>query len=163
MAQFDTNGLDALILDMEEIEEIDDDTMLEMLTAGGEVIREAHVEEIQSTFDTKTGKLMGSPKVFPKFKGGSRYVLVYPEGAHHTYRARVSSYVKMNWGRAGQLKSKGGGNQTATNSEVGFVQEFGGHGNDATQWMRKANEKHADEAVDAEYSVFDAWHRKHNL
>ena len=146
MARFDTNGLDALILDMNEIRDIDDGTVDDMLLAGGEIIKEAHIQEIQSTFSSRTGKLVGSPTVSKKYSGGdSRYVLIYPQGAHHTYHA------------------KGGGAKTAPNAEVGFVHEFGGHGNDATQWMRKADEKKADDAVEAEFAVFDAWHKSHNL
>jgi hypothetical protein len=60
------------------------------------------------------------------------------------------------------VKTKGG-EKKATNQDVAFVHEYGGHGNDATQWMRKANEEHAAEAVEAEFAVFDAWHKKHNL
>lgn len=58
---------------------------------------------------------------------------------------------------------KGGGTAIASNQDVGFVLEFGGHGNDASQWMRTANEKHAGEAVEAEFAVFDDWHKSHNL
>lgn len=160
---FDTNGLDALILDMNEISQIDDDTMWEMLDAGGEVIKSAHEAELKSQFATRTGKLAGAPTVRRKRGGGTRYVLVYPAGEHHTYSSRQKTYVKMNWGRKGKTQTKGGGDKAASNQDVGFVLEFGGHGNAAAQWMRIANEKHAGEAVDAEFAVFDRWHKSHNL
>lgn len=165
MASFDTMGLDALILDLDEIGEIDEDTITGMLEAGGEVIRKAHVEAIKNIFGKVSGHLEASPTVYIKTssKGGNyRYVLVYPEGAHHTYGARAKTYVKMNWGKP-EIKTKGKHKKEATNQDVAFVHEFGGHGNAATQWMRETNEKHADEAVEAEFAVFDEWQKSHNL
>ncbi len=165
MAIFDTNGLDALIIDIDQINEIDEDTMWKMLEAGGEVIRKAHVEAIKKIFTHRSGKLEGSPTVHKKMSkdGDSRYVLVYPQGAHHTYRARGKTYTKMKWGRKGATVTKNGGKKTATNQDVAFVHEFGGHGNTPTQWMREANEQHASEAVDAEEAVFNDWLAQHNL
>jgi len=165
MASFDTMGLDALILDLDEISELDDDTAEAMLEAGGEVIRKAHVAEIKSRFSSHSGKFEASPTVHKKMggNGSQRYVLIYPGGPHHTYKATVSTYTKMNWGRKGITKTKGGGTKETSNQDVGFVHEFGGHGNAATQWMREANEKHAGEAVEAEFAVFDKWHKSHNL
>jgi len=163
MASFDTMGLDALVLDLDEISEIDEDTMWGMLEAGGEVIRDAHEAAIEERFSEHSGKLAASPKVRRKMSGGSRYVLIYPEGTHHTYRAKSGTYTKMNWGRAGETKTKGGGSAEATNQDVAFVHEFGGHGNAATQWMRETNEKHAGEAVEAEAAVFYKWQESHNL
>ena len=162
MASFNTMGLDALILDLDEISELDEETAQAMLEAGGEVIRQAHVAEIKARFSSHSGKLAASPTVYKKMSGSKRYVLIYPEGSHHTYKARVSTYTKMNFGKKGKTRArKNAGN--ASNQDVGFVHEFGGHGNAATQWMREANEKHAGEAVEAEFAVFDKWHKSHNL
>ena len=88
MASFDTNGLDALIIDLDEISEIDDETMLDMLEAGGEVIRKAHVEAIKKIFGHRSGKFEESPTVHKKMSGQGghlRYILVYPAGVQHTY------------------------------------------------------------------------------
>lgn len=141
---FNTNGLDALILDLDEIRNIPDDVIDEMLLAGGEIVKKAHVEALQSIFDSHSGHLKNSPKVHLKQSGAKHYVLVYPAGEHHTYRPVT-------------------GSGTAPNAEVGFVLEFGGHGNASSEWMRQANEKSVDEAVDAEFSIFDSWHKSHNL
>lgn len=157
MARIDTNGLDALMLSMEELSDIPDGVIDDMLSAGGEVIAKAHAEELQSMGLVKTGKLKSSIKVFHKRSKGVRYVLVYPDGTHHTYDGRSHSYTKMNWGRAGNTQSTSGGSKTATNNEVGFIHEFGAPRRNipASQWMRVSNEKHADEAVDAAKRVYD--------
>lgn len=141
---FSTNGLDSLILDMEEIAEIPDSTMDEMLSAGGEIVKQAHTEALRSKFARHTGHLAESSTVRIKNGRGGHYALIYPAGEHHTYRPVT-------------------GSGTASNAEVGFVLEFGGHGNAPSQWMREANEKAADEAVDAEFKVFDSWQKSHNL
>lgn len=163
MAKFDTMGLDALVLDLDEISSIDDETMWGMLEAGGKIIKAAHEAAIKEKFSERSGKLVSSPKIRRKISGSSRYVLIYPEGTHHTYKAKTGTYTKMNWGRAGETKTKGGGTVEATNQDVAFVLEYGGHGNAATQWMREANEKHAGEAVEAEAAVFYKWQQSHNL
>lgn len=165
MASFDTMGLDKLILDLDEIGEIDEDTIEGMLEAGGEIIRKAHVEAIKNIFGKVSGHLEASPTVYKKesSKGGNyRYVLVYPSGVHHTYNAKANTYVRMKRGTP-KITTKGRHAKNSTNQDVAFVHEFGGHGNAATQWMREANEKHADEAVEAEFAVYDEWQKSHNL
>lgn len=177
MAKFDTMGLDALMIDLDEIGDIPDEVIDEMLEAGGEIIANAHREELQRQGLIETGKLKDSIAVHKKmtnanhgigsgdFRAGAdtKYVLIYPQGEHHTYRAKSGTYTKMNWGRAGKTKIKGGGTAKASNQDVAFVHEFGGHGNTPTQWMREANEKHAGEAVEAEDAVFRKWQASHNL
>lgn len=144
MAVIDTNGLDALIIDLDQIEEIDDGTMLEMLEAGGDVIKKGHDAAMEKLFKHQGGNFHGSSEVIKKLKmsKNSKYIVVYPTGEHH------------------QAKSTG---KITYNNDIGFVHELGGHGNEATEWMRLANEQHIDEAVDAEYEVYDKWLGSHNL
>ncbi len=145
MATFQCNDIDGFCLDMEEFARLPDDTVREMLAAGAEVVRDAHVQAI-SKMGQHTGHLIGSPRV--KMVNGTRgrYALIYPDGTHHTYHARK------------------GGTGTARNAEVGFVQEFGGHGNTKhLQWMRDANEKSADATTEAEARVYDKWLKSINL
>lgn len=144
MARFNAEGIEGLQLSFEEFADLPDDVVEDILLAGGEVIRDAHIEAINRRFDKHTGHLIGSPTIQPK-AGNQRYVLVYPRGTHHTYQATK------------------GGNAKATNADVGFVHEFGGHGNESSQWMREANERAADAMVDAEAAVYDAWLNKLKL
>lgn len=157
MATFDTSGLDDLMFDLNEIGHIPNDVFDGMLTAGGEVIVKGQKAELQAQgLVGETKNLIASIGVHKKRHTATQhYVLIYPSGAHHTYHARTGTYTKMNWGRAGGTKTKGGGTKTATNNDVGFVHEFGGHGNPARQWMRTANEKNVETAVEAEYAVYE--------
>lgn len=137
MATFSCNDIDGFVLDMEEFARLQESTIENILQAGAEVVRKAHVSAISSLL-RKTGKLMGSPKVIMKHKGGHPYALIYPQGTHHTYHAK-----------------KGSGE--APNAEIGFVHEFGGHGNPGLAWMQDANEKSAEATTEAEMRVYDRW------
>lgn len=142
MATFTCNDIDGFVLDMQEFARLPDGVIEDILRSGAEVIRKAHVEAINTQFGNPTGKLMGSPGI--KIVKGARYALIYPMGTHHTYHAKKGSGV-------------------ARNAEVGFVQEFGGHGNQAHAWMLTANEKSADETAEAEAKVYDNWLKTLNL
>ena len=145
MATFTCNDIDGFALSMSEMAKLPDRVIKEMLQDGADVIKAAHEKAIKSKFTAHTGRLLGSPKVFLRRKGRGWYALIYPEGTHHAYRAKRS----------------GGG--IATNAEVGFVHEFGGHGNAATAWMLTANEECADATAQAEESAYNKWLESLNL
>lgn len=147
MARFDTNGLDGLMISMERLAELPDNVVTDMLMAGGEVIAAGQRQELVSIGLVKTGTLKEAIQISKKRSTaiGARYVLVYPYGKHHTYRA------------------KSGVDKEATNNDVGFVHEFGGHGNVPRNWMWSANEKHAEEAVDEEERVYDHFLKSNGL
>ena len=151
MAKFSCNGIDGFVLDMESAAMLDGGAVDAILTAGAEVIRKAHADEINRTFDMHTAKLLGSPTIHLKIGGGrnghaagERYALIYPKGQHHIYHAKR-------------------GDGKATNADVGFVLEFGGHGNRAAGWMRNANDRCANDMAEAEEKAYDNWLKSHNL
>ena len=130
---------------MEEMSRLDDSAVTSILSAGAEVVRQAHVDTIGQMFDRHTARLIGSPTVHLKLgKRGERYALIYPKGEHHTYRAKS-------------------GSGKATNADVGFVHEFGGHGNRAAGWMRNSNERCSGAMADAEEKAYDNWLKSKNL
>ena len=143
MASFEVNGIEGFVLSMQEMAKLPDHVVDDILEAGAEVVKKAHTEAIATQLKN-TGKLLGSPTIFLKHNGGKRYALVYPGGIHHTYRAK---------------RGKG----EARNADVGFVHEFGGHGNKPLQWMRTANEKCAEEMTEAEAKAYDEWLKTLNL
>lgn len=162
MAQFNAKGIDGLMLSMAEFEEIPDSVVEQMLEAGGEVVVAAHKQSLQSLGLVDTKALMNSIKAHSKVgnKHGirQRYVLVYPTGKHGT-RNRKLVTKKYKRSKHGRTYTVGGDTVDVTNSEVGFIHEFGApkRGIKAKQWMRKANESCADAMVRAELSVYDRW------
>ena len=147
MARFDAKGIEGLELSLQELAEIPDEVVEEMLDAAAEVTVRAHKNEIRALGLVDTGMLAGSIKPVKKAGGRSndfkRHVLVYPAGKRGTRKRK----------------------KDVTNSEVGFVHEFGApkRGIPARQWMRKANEKCAPEVEAAEFAVYDRWLKSKNL
>lgn len=142
------DGLDQLVLDLEELEEMPDNVVYGMLEAGGEIIAEGQRQQLEAMGLVDSRVLKDSIQVNKKRrgKGGSeRSIYIYPHGSHHKYKAR------------------GGGTKTTSASDVGFVQEMGSKRNPANQWMRIANEKNIDAAVEAEYRVYNDYLKSKNL
>lgn len=137
MAQFTCNDIGGLALSMSEMAALPAEKIHDIVMAGAKVVKKYHTKKISSEFASHTGRLAASTDI--KSPSGAKYALIYPVGQHHTYKARK------------------GGTAVARNADVGFVQEFGGHGNAAHQWMREANEESLDEMTDAEEKEYDAW------
>lgn len=144
MAEMDTTGLDELMLSLEEVADLPDEVVLEMLQAEGQVLREAQIRSIQSTFG--------------------------PERTHQLEQSlTVDEKLRTGWtGAAGRyllLAPKGNRKEGPRNAEVAFIQEFGAprRGIRATQWMRLANEGAAEQAVNAAAQVYDRYLEDHNL
>lgn len=138
--KFELEGLDALILDLEELSELSDDVLREMLEAEAEVVRAAQVKSIQATFSAdRTHQLEASLKTGRmRRRDGEAFLYLTPSGTREN---------------------------GVRNAEVAFVQEFGARGRNIPprQWMRKANESAADEAVQAAAQVYDRHLRSKNL
>lgn len=162
MAQFNAEGIDGLMLTLKQFSEIPDEVVEKMLEAGGEVVVAAHKQSLQSLGLVDTHALMDSIKAHSKVgvKDGvrKRYVLVYPTGKHGTRnRRKVTKTYKRS--KHGTTYTVGGDTVDVTNSEVGFIHEYGAprKGIPAKQWMKKANEACAAQMVNAEFSVYDQW------
>lgn len=169
MAEFNYKGVDELGLSLQEIMDIPDDIAYSMLEAAGDVVAEAQKRSLRSLGLVETNKLVNSITVHRKKAAGrpedeQRYVLVYPEGKHGSYRSRVKTktYARSKHGRQ---YTTGGKMVNVSNSEVGFIHEFGAphKGIAASQWMTKANAASAEDAVAAELAVYDAWLKSKNL
>ena len=168
MAKFNAQGIEGLQLSMQEFAEIPDDVVERMLEAGGEVVVAAHKRSIQSLGLVDTHALEKSiqahSKVGTRDGKRQRYVLVYPTGKHGTRnRKKVTKTYKRS--KHGRTYTVGGDTVDVTNSEVGFIHEYGApkKGIPAKQWMAKANEACAEEMVNAEFAVYDAWLKSKNL
>lgn len=169
MATFNYTGLAELGLSFQEIAEIPDDIAYKMLDAASVVVVEAQKKSLRSLGLVDTGKLADSIQVYKKNDRNRnpddpRRVLIYPDGNRRTYQSRVKvrKYARSKHGRTYTV---GGKRVTTTNSEIGFIHEFGApkKGIPASQWMSKANEACAEETVAAELAVYDTWLKTKNL
>lgn len=157
MAKFNTTGIEGLLLSMEQLAELPEEVLQDMLLAGGEVVKEAHVGKLRSLGLVDSHQLERSITVNPKMKlaqnGGGviRYVSVYPKGKREDQQY-THQFKRKRKGRTSGIRA-------VTNNDVAFINEFGAPDRHilATQWMRMANEESAGAAADAEERVYNAW------
>lgn len=123
-------GFDRFTVSMDKLAALPDATVAEMLTAGGEVVKEAHQAKLDQYGAVDTGQLAASIKTGrPNVKGG--YVEIRPTGTRRR------------------------GNKVTRNEEIGYITEYGKKGEPARPWMREGNAEAEDKAVDAAAKVFD--------
>ena len=164
MATFRCDDIEGLTLSMEEVAEIPENVVYEILDAQGKVVAKAHRESIRRHGLRKTGMLESSIKHIRKMRLGTRYVLVYPTGTHHEYTGVEKTGVYSR-SKSNRTYTYGGGSKKASNSDVGFVHEFGAPYRNikATGWMREANEMSAEATTRAGFEVYDKWLKSKNL
>ena len=149
MATMTTDGLDSFALSMAEIASLPNSVVDDMLQAGGEVLVQAQ----RRAAPKRTGKLAASikkGKISRNYKGAC--IEIKPEGTHHTTKSPSKGGKSGNTG-----KRRGSTGNTVSNAEVAFIHEFGAPGRHikARQWIQKANEQAAAEAVEANRKVYD--------
>lgn len=138
MATLSTNGLDEYIFSLEELSQIPDSVIDEMLNAEAKVIKKGQEQTASSMLRGKYyrgGVVSGIRIGKPKRTNGGRAVYVTFNGTQH-------------------------GNRIA---EIAFVNEFGKKNQPARPFIREANEKNADAAVDAAAEVYDKHLKSKNL
>lgn len=138
MANFSFDGLDRLAVSMDRLELIPDSVLDEMVLAEGEVIRKGQADEAASM-------LQG-----PYYKGGVAQSVTL--GKPKKTKDGKSVYVSF--------KGEQHGNRVA---EIAFINEFGKKNQPPRPFISTANEKHADEAVDAAAKVYDEYLKKNDL
>ena len=134
MGKIDFSDLEALRLSFKEIADLPDEVIDEMLNAEADIIVDAQKQSAREYQIHDTGleiESIGKSKVKTSVDG--KCIHVYPQGS----------------------RTRGG--ITTRNAEIGFIAEFGKHGVDARPFIRDANEKAADQAVDAAAKIYDRY------
>ncbi len=166
MAKLSVDGLDGLILSLEEVAAIPDDVVNKMLEAEAQIVAPAIREEanklgmysgygtedgnFRNTSDTNTlpgqvrsystGKLARSVKIGKmKVKGAQRQKYVYFAGSRKRGKQRVK------------------------NSEIAFLNEYGTRTINARNFVFVAISKVTDQAVKASAAVYDKWLKEKGL
>lgn len=137
MAKLATTNLSSLDFDL-NIEAIPDGILNRMLESGAKVVAQEQGKQAAALLGTKgrgTGTTAKSVtvKAPKKSKGGGREISITFDG------------------------SRPSGSKTKRNAEVAYLQEYGTSKQGAVQFIRIANEKSADEALEAQLAVYDEW------
>lgn len=143
MAEFSCNGLDGLMLSLQEIAEIPEEVQDEMLRAGAEVVAKAQREKVRAygIYDGSSPKHVAD-SIKPgkvKLKKGQRIIYVSPTGSRRRGKA------------------------VTRNSEILFVNEYGRRGQKARPAVRDANEASAEATTAAQAEVYDKYLRSKDL
>ena len=143
MAEFSCNGLDDLMLSLQEIAAIPEEVQDEMLQAGADVVAQAQREKVKAygIYDGSSPRHVADA-IKPgmvKLKKGQRVIYVTPTGS----RRRGKSVTR--------------------NAEILFVNEYGKRGQKARPAMRDANEACAEQMVSAQMAVYDKHLRSKDL
>lgn len=143
MAEFSCNGLDELMLSLQEIAAIPEDVQDEMLQAGADVVAQAQREKVKAygIYDGSSPRHVADT-IKPgrvKLKKGQRVVYVTPAGSRRR------------------------GKTVTRNAEILFVNEYGKRGQKARPAIRDANEACAEQMVSAQMAVYDKHLRSKDL
>lgn len=140
MAKLSVNGLDDLILSLDEIASIPDDVAQAMLDAEAKVVEEAQLAEGMSMGVYDTGQTLHSIRRGKMKKGwdGTRAVYVTPTGIN---------------------------DKEERNAAVAFVNEYGAPSRKISPrpFIATANEKAADPAVAEAGKIYDEFLKSKNL
>ena len=140
MAKIGMYGLNELLDDMDDVMSIPDETIHAMLNAEADVIVPAQKEQLRAAGLVDTGQLASSISRTNKLvtSGIGKSIAVYPQGVRKDGRS---------------------------NAEVGFINEYGAPKRKikASNWMQKANEKSADKAEEAAFSVYNNYLKSKKL
>lgn len=133
--------LAALQMDLAELAALPDELTSDMLNAQADVIVEGQQKTAREMGVYDTGQMAASIKKggVKTAKSGSKSLYVSPSGS----RKRNGT--------------------TTSNAEIAFVNEYGKRGQYPRPFIRTANEKYADDAVNAAYRVYDQYLKSKNL
>lgn len=138
MARFEVNGLHELMMDLDELAGVPTGVIDEMLVEGATVAKNAQAKHAASMLrgPYNKGAVAAAGKLGkPGTTSDGRVIAITFEGTQHGTRL----------------------------AEIAFINEFGKRGQPARPFIRTANESCADQAVDAEERVYDAWLKSKNF
>lgn len=142
MAEVTTSGLEELFDDLSELATLPDSVITDMLTAEAEIVAEAQSAEARAMLSGDLSKGITAGAITydkkPKSTSDGKAIYVYPKG------------------------TRTDGNRRGI-AEVAFVNEFGTSEQAARPFIRTANEKSADAAVEAAAREYDKYLQSKNL
>ena len=146
MARLTTNGLDDLMLTLDQIGDMPDDVLGGMLDAAADVFVAAQKRKGAAYKVQDTGMTIESiKKSRPRRTKDGGSISIYPQGERQREHPKT------------------GTTSITRNAEIAFVNEYGKRGQPPRPFIREANEECTDEAIQAAADVYGAWLESKNL
>lgn len=143
MAKFSFNGMDEISASFEQLANLTDDDRMSVIMPAAQLLLQRQKEKILALFAQHTGDLANSLTIEEKNEGDGAFAYIFLKGKH-----RGSSTGKR------RHKGRSGGKYSGTNSEVGYILNYGSPRIGATHWLENANEEAEDEVIAAQQ---EAW------
>jgi len=140
MAELTVNGMEGLMLSMQELANIPEDVQDEILNAQADVVIAAQQKKARAYGLHDTGLMIrkiGKTKV--KNKADGKVIYVYPQG------------------------SRKRGKTVTRNAEIAFVGEYGTRSQRGRPFVRDANEESAEATTQAGAAVLSRWQESKGL
>lgn len=132
MAKLSVNGLDDLMLSLQEIAEIPDDVADAMLQAEAEIVEQAQIAYGMQMGVYRSGETLASirPGKMKRGRNGGRMIYVTPQGVN---------------------------DREERNAAVAFINEYGKRNQTPRPFVATANEAAATPAVEAAAEIYDGF------
>ena len=145
MAEFRADGIDQLMLSLEDVANMPEEVQDEMLNAGADAlipiqrqkVRQYGIYDMDNHETKHVADSIGKSR--PKSRKGVRVIYVTPKGSRRR------------------------GKKTTRNAEILFVNEFGKRGQKGRPAIRDATEEAANDVAQAEMQVWDNYLKEKNL
>ena len=154
MAKFTFNGMDEISASFEQLANITDEDKMSVIMPAAKLLVERQREKICSLFKQRTGDLAGSLTITEKHDDDGAYAYIYLKGKHKG-SSTGKRKKKVSGGDGSSEKRKESGKYSGTNSEVGYILEYGSPRIAARHWMETANEEAEDEVMEAQRAAWD--------
>ena len=145
MATLSVNGFDDLTISLEALIEGGEDLAQDMLEAEADIV-EAKQKSV--------GRTMG---VYDESSGSSIHVV--NKVTHGKMQNKDDEYRMFVYPQGSRTRA----NTTSTNSEIGFINEYGKTGQAARPWITTANSQCEEQALDAAEDVYNKYLKENNL
>lgn len=146
MASIEFDGLDELMLDMEQIANMPDSVISGMLDSQADILVEAQKRKARAygVIAPGSGKMIESIKKGKKIrlKDGGQEIRVYPQGSRTRGRYKV---------------------EDTPETEIAFVNEYGKRGQKARPFIQDSNAESEPKMEKAAFTVYDNYLKSKNL
>lgn len=153
MASFTFNGMDELTASFEQLSNLSDEDKMSVIMPAATLLVERQRQKIQQLFQQRTGDLADSLTIRERSDENGVYANIYLKGKHRG----------SGTGRRKRKNGRSNGRYSGSNSEVGYILEYGSPRIAARHWMETANEEAEADIVAAEQSAWDDLMEKKGL
>lgn len=152
MAKFSFNGMDEISASFEQLSSLSDEDKMSVIMPAAKLLAERQKQKILTRFKKRTGDLSNSITIQQKSDQDGAYAHIYLKGKHRG--SSVGRRLK---------KGRSSGKYSGTNSEIGYILNYGSPRIAATHWLEEANEEASEEVTEVQQEAWNDLMEKKGL